>query len=354
MKGDEMDRYLKQRSNAFGLLIGVLMVTSIILQTLATGSAAAFSPEKAGFTLKFNDEVSPYRVISVFVLPGETVTLEARDTNKKNKYALRPPAGKTKQIATNKWHWQAPQKTGLYPVKIMPPRSTDSITLNVFVMVPYSRLKGEDLNGYLIGQYSTPLNQSSTYKPPRGFIEVTKQNEGTYISPHFKLKQFLCKQKSGYPKYVVLKERLLLKLELILEKVNEMGYQYDTFNIMSGYRTPYYNKALCNVTYSCHVYGSAADIFIDGNPKDGMMDDLNYDGNIDYRDAAVLANIIDEMDGKPSYSRFVGGLGLYEKTNFHGPFVHVDVRGSRARWGVNQYASRVSDDLVAMHYTKEP
>jgi hypothetical protein len=354
MKGDEMNRCLEQRSNRFGLLIGILIVTNIILQNLAAGPATAFSSEKAEFALKFNGEVSSYRVISVFVLPEETVTLEARDTNKKNKYVLQPTAGKTKQIATNKWRWQAPQKTGLYPVKIMYSKSMDSITLNVFVMVPYSQLKEEYLNGYRIGQYSTtPLKQSPTYKPPRGFIEVTKQNEGTYISPHFKLKQFLCKQKSGYPKYVVLKERLLLKLELILEKVNEMGYQCDTLNIMSGYRTPHYNEALDNVTYSCHLYGSAADIFIDGNPKDGMMDDLNYDGNIDYRDAAVLANIIDEMDGKPSYSHFVGGLGLYEKTNCHGPFVHVDVRGSRARWGVNQYASRNSDDLVAMN-SKEP
>lgn len=75
------------------------------------------------------------------------------------------------------------------------------------------------------------------------------------------------------------------------------------------------------------------DIFIDQDPKDDMMDDLNKDGKIDYRDAAILYDIIDDMYGKPFYRTFVGGLARYEKTAAHGPFVHVDVRGFHARWG---------------------
>jgi len=64
-----------------------------------------------------------------------------------------------------------------------------------------------------------------------------------------------------------------------------------------------------------------------------MMDDLNKDGKIDYRDAVVLYDIIDDMYGKPLYRNFVGGLARYKKTAAHGPFVHVDVRGFHARWG---------------------
>jgi hypothetical protein len=29
----------------------------------------------------------------------------------------------------------------------------------------------------------------------------------------------------------------------------------------------------------------------------------------------------------------VGGVGVYRGTRSHGPFAHVDVRGTRARWG---------------------
>jgi hypothetical protein len=201
-------------------------------------------------------------------------------------------------------------------------------------MVPFNELIDGFLNGYRIGAYPSILwRKSPIYKPPIGFLEVTQENEDTFISPHFRLKQFLCKQGDGYPKYIVIKEKLLLKLELILEKVNEKGYRATTFNILSGYRTPHYNKAIGNVKYSRHIYGGAADIFVDENPRDDMMDDLNNDGRIDYQDAAIMYDIIDGMYGKPWYQFLVGGLGRYKKTAHHGPFVHIDIRGFRARWG---------------------
>jgi len=28
----------------------------------------------------------------------------------------------------------------------------------------------------------------------------------------------------------------------------------------------------------------------------------------------------------------VGGIGIYPATSAHGPFVHIDARGTRARW----------------------
>jgi len=101
---------------------------------------------------------------------------------------------------------------------------------------------------------------------------------------------------------------------------------------MSGYRTPYYNKLIGNVAYSRHLWGGAVDFFIDEDPCDGMMDDLNGDGRFNYKDAAILSDIIEDISDKYWYSRFLGGLGWYRKTVSHGPFVHVDVRGHRARW----------------------
>ena len=62
-------------------------------------------------------------------------------------------------------------------------------------------------------------------------------------------------------------------------------------------------------------------------------DDLNGDGKIDYRDAHIVYEIVDAMFGKAWYEGFIGGLGRYKKTPSHGPFVHTDVRGFRARWG---------------------
>ena len=296
--------------------------------------AAGFTTGELEFTVKFRDEISSYRMMSVFVLPNEILKLDIIRGARQGTFSCAVESGKFIAAAATKWQWRAPSDKGLYPIRIVNPTETDTMVLNVFVMIPYSKLKGEYLNGYRIGNYPTiPLKQLPIYKPPRGFIEVTKDNEDTYLSPHFKLKQFICKQPSGYPKYIVLRERLLLKLELTLAKVNEKGFKCQTFHVMSGYRTPYYNNLIKDVKYSRHVWGGAADIFIDEKPEDGIMDDLNEDGEIDYRDAKVLYDIIDDMYGKPWYEMFIGGLGRYEKTASHGPFVHIDVRGFRARWG---------------------
>ena len=298
------------------------------------GNLEKFSSQRANFSVKFKEEISPYQVTGIFVLPNEKINFEVIDSGKNQTYQIKISNGKLIQTAGKNWIWQAPVQKGLYPLKIIQDGSSESITLNVFVMVPLKELKGEYLNCYRIGEYpKTALRNNPIYKPPKGFIEVTEDVKETLISPHFKLNQFLCKQDCDSLRYLVLEERLILKLELILEKVNEQGYSCNTFHIMSGYRTPHYNKAIGNVKYSRHCWGDAADFFIDENPKDDIMDDLNKDGKINYKDAKVLYEIIDEMYGKRWYERFVGGLGRYKKTASHGPFVHIDVRGHRARWG---------------------
>jgi hypothetical protein len=117
--------------------------------------------------------------------------------------------------------------------------------------------------------------------------------------------------------------------------VNARGYQARTLSIMSGYRTPYYNRAIGNrTTYSRHLWGDAADIFIDEEPRDGRMDDLNQDGVIDTHDADVIYQLIENASGPRVQKILMGGLARYRETSSHGPFIHVDARGSYARWGV--------------------
>lgn len=310
------------------------LMAVLILAIPPFADCQPFSPQKVGFSIKVKDIENPFEIMSVFALPNEKLKIRIKANNAADKYRLYSAKDSTIGAASRHWDWRAPVKPGHYLLKIADVGRNRSMSLNIFVMTPFDQKKGEYLNGFRIGKYpQVALKKLPIYKPPRGFVEVTPDNEDTFVSPHFKLKQFLCKQDSGYPKYLVLKEKLLLKLELILEKINEKGYRCDTFHVMSGYRTPYYNKAIGNVKYSRHIYGGAADIFIDENPKDKMMDDLNQDGKIDYRDAAVLYRIIDELYGKKFYEPLLGGLARYKKTNNHGPFVHVDVRGRRARWG---------------------
>jgi hypothetical protein len=64
------------------------------------------------------------------------------------------------------------------------------------------------------------------------------------------------------------------------------------------------------------------------------MDDLNRDGTLDYRDAQWLYRVADELFGSEPHRGLRGGLGVYRATPSHGPFLHVDARGRRARWGL--------------------
>jgi hypothetical protein len=80
-----------------------------------------------------------------------------------------------------------------------------------------------------------------------------------------------------------------------------------------------------------HQWGSAADIYVD--PKDmNRMEDLNRDGRIDISDSKYLYDEIEAWLTDKDAQRFQGGMGFYPATSAHPPFVHIDVRGTRARW----------------------
>ena len=311
-----------------GLAVGGLTVV-----TAARLPEPRVAPPTTGFGVRYRDVISPDKVRALTALPGETVTLEVPGIGKGSRYVARSAAGRLVPLGTagGRWAWTAPLEPGLYPIQVVTPDGRDSVTVQAFVVVPLNGLQGEVLNGYRIGRYPEKPRGASSYTLPVGFVEVTPENEDVFVSPHFRLKQFLCKQPAGSRRYVVLNERLLVTLEYVLERVRAAGYRATTFHVMSGYRTPAYNKAIGNVKFSQHQLGSAADIFIDEN-GDGRMDDLNGDGRSDIRDAEVLYRIIDAASARPEGQGLIGGIGKYPPTSAHGPFVHVDVRPGHARW----------------------
>ncbi len=283
------------------------------------------------FALKFKEEVSPYPLMALFVMPGDTVPLEAVFTDTLSRYSAKAGGGRLEPLAAARWRWIAPHRKGVYPIVVRDSGSGETIALNAFVMVP--RPAAGSIDGFRIGRYERrAFRGDPSYARPRGLVEVTEANRGTFVAPHFTLGQFTSKQPGGYPKYLVLRERLLLKLEMLLDEASRAGLPVTTFQILSGYRTPYYNRTIGNETrYSRHLYGDAADIYVDED-GDGIMDDLDRDGRADLDDAKLLAGVVERLSRSGWYRPFEGGLGLYRPNRAHGPFVHVDVRGYRARW----------------------
>jgi hypothetical protein len=295
-----------------------------------SGESPVANP-RGGFSLKFKDEVSPYTLMSTFVLPGERLEIEAVFTDQPTKLEATAEEGKLELLAADRWRWTAPDTAGEHCIRVRDVTSGKTTCLNAFVMVPYH---GEaEINGYAIGHYQEkPLHGLPAYLRPAGLIEVTEKNLGTWVSPHFQLAQFLCKQGGDYPRYLVLRTRLLLKLEMVLERLRERDVEANELFVMSGYRTPHYNAAIGNTTrYSRHAYGDAADVFVDRDGN-GRMDDINDDGKTDLADALLIYGMLDELSADSWYQQLEGGLGLYPPNPRFGPMVHMDTRGRKVRW----------------------
>ena len=280
------------------------------------------------FSVRLGELVFRRKVASTFVLPGERLRIEAVSPRGGDRFHMM--SGVEVVPGMDAWEWTAPAKPGLYPLTVQRVRNREAMLLNVFVMVPFEAQKKGGVNGYRIGTYPRGKpRDADIYDRPDGFVEVTRENEGTLVSPHFRLGQFLCKQGGGDPRYVVVREELVLKLEDLLERLNEKGIPAETLTVMSAYRTPHYNRAIGNGRWSVHQFGGAADVFVDLD-GDGRMDDLNGDRLVNARDSRWLAEVVEELDEEASRA---GGIGTYASNRAHGPFVHVDVRGFAARWG---------------------
>src|SRR5512146_3069105 len=115
------------------------------------------------------------------------------------------------------------------------------------------------------------------------------------LSPHFSKSEF-ADHKTGE---CVVNPALVAALEELRSLVGK------TIHIDSGYRSPSTNAAEGGVSHSQHMLGNAADISIDG------------------MDTYKLYVAADQV---PAFAS--GGIGVYPGESF----IHVDVRGERARW----------------------
>jgi uncharacterized protein YcbK (DUF882 family) len=236
----------------------------------------------------------------------------------------------------------APKGAGVWSVVLAIGNAMRPITdFNVITMLPFSAKKAGHVGLYYVGTWPSEHGAvgpkkapSGAYANPAGFIQVTRENKDTPVSEHFKLGDFLTHdQPNVWPKMLVLQPKLVDKLELVLADLQAHGVDISGVTVMSGFRTPQYNytggSTGGRANLSRHMYGDASDIFIDSN-HDGQMDDLNHDGKISIADSKVVEAAVDRVES--AHPELVGGAGVYTAAPGHGPFIHIDTRGYRARW----------------------
>jgi len=304
------------------------MTVFTFMSLLLSADLHALAESQLHFGARVNGIENRYPVFGVFAAPDRLLNIELMDLASHDAHVSFD--GVPVKIDDRMFQIRMPDAPGTHQLDISD-AAGQLMRLNVFVMWQHDNAFAM-LNGYRIGSYpNEPLKGLSIYHPPSAFVEVTGDNARMAVSPNFTLGQFVCKQGSGYPKYLVLRPELVQKLELLLGELRKANVAAGGLTVMSGYRTPTYNRTIGNGQYSRHLWGGAADIYVDEG-KNGVMDDLNGDGRVSGADATWLAGFLDKLEREGTFGQLIGGVGTYDSTPSHGPFVHVDARGFRARW----------------------
>ncbi len=230
----------------------------------------------------------------------------------------------------------APRRPGIWSMAIAVGNALKPVAdFSLITLRPATDKQSGRIGLYYIGNWPAPRkNARVSYAAPSGFIEATLDNQNTSLSDHFRLRDFFPHdQQDVWPKYIVVDLNLIDKLELVLADLNEHGIRTDGVRVLSGFRTPQYNSTggdpRGRAALSRHMYGDAADIYID-NDRNGSMDDLNHDGRVNIGDARVILAAVNRVEA--AHPSLIGGCGVYAGTSAHGPFTHIDTRGYAARW----------------------
>ena len=224
----------------------------------------------------------------------------------------------------------APRRPGFYRLAIRRGREREVMAEPVVaVLMPFQRKVGGMLNGYRIGTYLAERLSGQDADRPEGFLEVGLDHVGLSVSTHLTVGDFIThdSQEGVWPKYVAINPRLLDKLELVIAEVQRRRGRVRVIDLAlgvhSGFRTPWHNSRVPRAAGdSRHQYGDAADVVMDANG----------DGRITATDGMLVANAVERVEYQ--HPDLAGGLGLYTGRQFRTPYVHIDTRGTRARWDV--------------------
>jgi len=286
----------------------------------ASDATAFISGAKDDAPLLLNGEAPPYDYWFVKVLPGENARFSLPGG-----HSLRAD-GDLVEVSEGKAAWTAPQETGFHEIEITDAEGETVQQVTAIVLEPAENFEDGSEDGFRMDKHPRT--------PPAGYIRLTEEDMDRRITPHFRAGQFICKQQPGHwPKYIALTDPMMRRLEALLISLREDGVtDAETLYVMSGFRSPFYNFGIGATEFSRHMWGDAADVYVDVAPQDGVMDDLNGDGALNKKDADWLYDYAQELfaerDDLPD-----GGIGSYGANAVHGPFVHIDGRGRAARWG---------------------
>ena len=220
----------------------------------------------------------------------------------------------------------APPRAGFYRLALLKSGQQREIEgLTLAVLVPFEEKEGAMLRGYRIGTYIAE-RVAGRQPPPTGFLEITPADVDLQITKHLRVGDFLNHDQVGvWPSYAAVNPKLLDKLELVIQEIarwhGDKAVADIELDVHSGFRAPEHNRKIRRAARdSQHQYGDAADVAIDANG----------DGKLTAIDSRMVGLAVEIVELK--HPDLVGGLGIYTSGHSSTNYVHIDVRGRRARW----------------------
>tara|TARA_R100000152_G_C6724791_1_gene150214 strand:+ start:158 stop:577 length:420 start_codon:yes stop_codon:yes gene_type:complete len=137
----------------------------------------------------------------------------------------------------------------------------------------------------------------------------------TKLTKNFSLKEFRCKDGTDVPdEYMDNVQELADNLQVLRDHLGK------SIRVISGYRSPKYNRKIDGARRSQHLTASGADIKIKGL--------------LPVEIKVIILDLIREGKMKE------GGIGVYKG------FLHYDIRGKKVRW----YGKGIKDDREGRFY----
>lgn len=223
-----------------------------------------------------------------------------------------------------------PSTPGLYRLALLQDSTRTVLdSLTVAVLVPFSEKQGALLDGYRIGLFPSERGRAPRDEAPLGFVPVLPQTTDLQLTPSIRLGDFLTRDgQTTWPRFAAVSPRVLDKIELVLAQLRQWrpsgaGPVQLRLAVQSAFRSPSYNRTVPLAAQdSRHQYGDALDVSVDANG----------DGRLTEADARLVAKAVEAVEVR--YPELTGGMGLYTSSRYSHPYVHIDARGTRARWHV--------------------
>ena len=307
-------QFLQAASGATKKPIGTYLTTAVPLAEPSASAFGASGEVKLAFAMPAQEISYPLDV------HGDPTALEYAWV-RNGDTALATVA---KTLASDKVF--APPRAGFYRLALLKAGQQREIEgLTLAVLVPFEEKEGAMLRGYRIGTYIAE-RVAGRQPPPEGFLEITPADVDLPITKHLRVGDFLNHDQQGvWPSYAAVNPKLLDKLELVIQEIarwhGDKAVAEIEIDVHSGFRAPEHNRKIRRAARdSQHQYGDAADVAIDANG----------DGKLTAIDSRMVALAVEIVELK--HPDLVGGLGLYTSGHSSTNYVHIDVRGRRARW----------------------